>query len=46
MFTHSEQLPLWVAAVAMGLAAVLTVVAVRTGHDYVHEPASDTATKA
>lgn len=46
MFTHSEQLPLWVAAVAMGLAAVLTLVAVRTGHDYVHDSASDTATLA
>ncbi len=38
LFAQSAQLPLWSATAIMAVAALLTFVAVRSGHDYVEQP--------
>ncbi len=38
LFAQSPQLPLWAATIVMGIAAALTFVAVRSGHDFGGKP--------
>lgn len=38
LFAHSPQVPLWSAAATMAIAALMTVLAVRGGHDYAAPP--------